>query len=200
MKNNKEHLDGIVSKLKEQGINAGETEKQRIIEAAKKQANELIAKAQSESKTIIDDAKNQASQVERNAQAAISQASRDMIEATKVAILKHLKTVFGQQTESVFSQKQYLHEITKAVVESIQGDKTVAVQSQMVKDLEAFLIQQALSDKIELNVLKESEAKIVVQSSGKGIEYVLSAKDVEDGLFALLNKDLVTRITQKMED
>ena len=38
MKHNKENLEGIVSKLKEQGINAGEEEKQRIIDAAKAEA------------------------------------------------------------------------------------------------------------------------------------------------------------------
>ena len=44
---NKENLEGIVAKLKEQGINAGEAEKQRIIEAAKKEADALIAETES---------------------------------------------------------------------------------------------------------------------------------------------------------
>jgi len=35
MSNNKENLEGLVSKLKEQGINAGKEEKQRIIKAAR---------------------------------------------------------------------------------------------------------------------------------------------------------------------
>ncbi|MCY1723337.1 hypothetical protein OU798_23505 [Prolixibacteraceae bacterium Z1-6] len=201
MKENKENLQGIVSKLKSQGINAGEEEKQRIISEAKKQAADIVKKAKAESETIIKDAESSAAQIEKNAQAAIVQASRDMVEATKITILKHLKSVFGKQTETLFSEKQYLQEIVKAVVESIDGKKTLSIKADTVKDMEAFLQKQALADKVELKILEENEAKIVVSSSEKeGVQFVLSAKDVEDGLFSLLNKDLVKRITQNSEE
>jgi len=48
--------------------------------------------------------------------------------------------------------------------------------------------------------LAHNEAKIVITSAGKaGLRYVLSAEDLEEGMFSLLNKNIVERITQKQE-
>lgn len=201
MNQNKENLEGIVSKLKEQGINAGEIEKQRIIENAKKQAEELIADAKATSKTILEEAKAKASQTEKNAQKAIAQASRDMIEATKIALLKHLKTVFGKECKTLFQQEDYLKELLRVVIDSISGKKSIKVPPELQKDMEAFLIKEALQEEVTLKPLSVSKAKIKVKSTDKdGISFVVSSKEIETGLFSLLNKELVDRITKSQED
>nr|WP_320119479.1 hypothetical protein [uncultured Marinifilum sp.] len=198
---NKENLEGIVSKLKEKGINAGESEKQRIIEKAKTQAEVIVAEAESVRKNILNDAKVRAEQIEKNSQKAIAQASRDMIEATKISILKHLKSVFGEQCDVLFTQEQYLKELLSKVVETISGNKTVSVPNKMRKEMESYLLQQSLTDDIILKPLGDNKAKIVVSSTDKeGVQFVLSAQDVEDGLFSLLNKDLLESITNNQEE
>lgn len=200
MNNKQENLEGIVSKLKEQGINAGEEEKKRLLEAAKTEVDALIAEAKAESKAIIDQAKFQAEQAENNAQKAMVQASRDLLEATKIAVLNHLKTVFGEQCERLFSQEQYLKEITKAALESISGQKILSVSPEVIKGMEDFLVKEAFAKEVSLKPLLESEAKIVVNSTEKdGLQFVLSAEDVQDGLFSLMHKDLVQSITKKQE-
>lgn len=201
MTQNKENLEGIVSKLKEQGINAGEVEKQRIIENAKKQAEELLADAKAKSKTIIEEAETKASQTEKNAEKAIAQASRDMTEATKIALLKHLKTVFGKECKTLFRQEEYLKELLKVVINSISGKKSIKVPPELHKEMEAFLLKEALQEEVTLKPLSASKAKIKVKSTDKdGISFVVSSKEIESGLFSLLNKDLVERITKSQED
>lgn len=201
MKHNKENLEGIVSKLKEQGINAGEEEKQRIIDNAKVQAEQLIAEAKAKSEAIVVEAETKASQMEQNAQTAIAQASRDMVEATKIALLNYLKSVFGEECRSLFTEERYLKELLKAVLESISGNKSVKVSPEMLKDMEAFLLTESLKDEVSLKPLSSSKAKIKIKSDDKeGISYVLSRKDVEAGLFSLLNKDLVDRIKKGQEE
>jgi len=201
MNYNKENLEGIVSKLKEQGINAGEVEKQKIIENAKAEAAKLIAEAKANSETIIKEAETMAKQTEKNAQTAIAQASRDMVEATKMTVLRYLKSVFGAECETLFTDKQYLQELLKAVLESISGKKSVKVAPEVQKDMEAYLLKAALKDEVTLQPLSQSKAKIKMKSEGKdGVSFVLSAEDVEEALFALLNKDLVDRITKTQEE
>lgn len=201
MNDNKENLEGIVLKLKEQGINAGEAEKQRIIDEAKRQAETLIAEAEAQKKTIIEEADIKAEQAEKNAQTAMKQASRDMIEATKVAVLKYMESIFGNLSESLFTQNQYLQELTKAVVTSIEGSKTVSVSAETLKAMEAFIVKTGLDKEVTLQPLANSEAKIVVQSAeNSGVQFVLSDSDVQQALFSLLNKDLVERITKNRED
>ncbi|SFE62397.1 hypothetical protein [Sunxiuqinia elliptica] len=200
MHNNNENLEGIVLKLKEQGINAGEAEKQRIVEEAKKQAEEIISAAEAKKRSIIEEANSKASQAERNGQMALKQASRDMLEATKVAVLKYMESIFGGLSESLFTQEQYLQELTQAVVASIEGNKTVSIPAETLKAMEAFITKAGLKDEVELRPLANSEAKIVVQSQeNKGVQFVLSDSDIQQAMFTLLNKDLVERITKSQE-
>jgi len=197
MSNNKENLEGLVSKLKEQGIGAGEEEKKRIIKAAGEEAAVIKADAEKKAKEIVDEAEKKAAQLENNAQTAIAQASRDMIEATRMAVLNYLKSVFTSQSEKLFTQEQYTKELLKAVIQAIPGDKTVKVADNVAKDMEAFFLKEALSEKVVLKPLGEQSAKIVVESKGReGVQFVMSAQDIEDGLFSLLNKDLLERITK----
>lgn len=200
MEKNKENLEGIVSKIKEQGINAGEMEKQRIIDEARKQAEQILADAKIQSSEIIERAKEETAQLERNSQTAISQASRDMLEATRTAVLEYLKSVFGEQCESLFTQKQYLENLLKLMLEAIPGNKTVEVPDSLLKDMEAYILKAATKEDVVIKPLAQNEAKIVVTANGKaGLQYVLSAEDLEEGMFSLLNKNIVERITQKQE-
>jgi V/A-type H+-transporting ATPase subunit E len=200
MSNNKSNLEGLVSKLKEQGIDAGKEEKKRIIASAKEEAAKIKDDAEKQSKEIIDEANRKAEQVLRNAQTSIAQASRDMVEATRLSVLQYLKSVFGKQTESLYNNQQYIKELLKVVMDAIPGDKTVRVPDDVLKGMESFILEQSLSEKIVLKPLGENSTKIIVEATGKGdVQFVLSSSDIEDGLFSLLNKDLVERITKGQE-
>ncbi|MBU1013133.1 MAG: hypothetical protein KKG99_09000 [Bacteroidetes bacterium] len=197
---NQENLEGIVSKIKEQGIIAGEKEKKRLLDSANEKAEKVLAEAEAKSKEIIEKAKNDAAQIEKNSKAAISQAARDMVEATKIAITKHLKVVFGKQCESLINQEEYLKELLKVVLETIPGNKTVEVSPAQVQNMQSFIVSSALKEGIEVKPLEKSEAKIsVICNDNEGIQYVITSKDIEEGLFTLLNKDLVERITNSRE-
>jgi len=132
-----------------------------------------------------------------NAQTSIAQASRDMVEATRMSVLQYLKSVFTKQAEALFTQEQYSKELLKVVMDAIPGDKTVTVADDVLKGMEAFISKEALSEKIVLKPLGDNNAKIIVESTDKGdVQFVLSSQDIEDGLFSMLNKDLVERITK----
>lgn len=201
MSNNKENLEGLVLKLKEQGIGAGEEEKKRIIATAKEEASKIKADSEKQSKDIIEEANRKAEQVMGNAQTSIAQASRDMIEATRMSVLQYLKLVFAKQAEVLFTQEQYSKELLKVVLASIPGDKTVTVGDDVLKGMESFIQKEALSEKIILKPLGDNNTKIIVEASDKGdVQFVLSSKDIEEGLFSMLNKDLVERITKGQEE
>lgn len=200
MKETKENLEGIVLKLKEQGIKAGQEEKQKIIEVGKKKADEFLAEAELKGDKIVQDAKVTATQLEKNSKAAIVQASRDLIEATKITILKHLQVTFEKQCESLFTEEQYLAELLPVVLANIPGNKKVAISSELVPKMESYLLKDALNKEVELKALPNSEAKIVVNCDEKnGIQFVLSSKDVQESIFSLVNKNLVELLTNQEE-
>ena len=201
MNNHKENLENIVAKLKQDGIQAGEAEKQRIIEDAKKQAEVILAEARKQAKEIADEAKAKTEQLESNARTALAQASRDITEATKVSIIKHLQSVFGEQGKNLFTQKEYMEVLLKTTLESISGQKKVTVPEPIMKDMQEFLINESLNKEVELKPLAGSHPTIIIEPTGNnGLQFVLSSDDVEKGLFSLVNKDLVKRITQNTEN
>ena len=55
MSDNKTNLEGLVSKLKEQGIDAGNEEKARIIASAREEAAQIKADAEKKSQDIIEE-------------------------------------------------------------------------------------------------------------------------------------------------
>ncbi len=201
MTKHKENLENIVSKLKQDGIQAGEAEKQRLVEEGKKQAELIVAEARKQAKELIDEAKAKNEQQEKNARTALAQASRDIAEATKVSVIKHLQSVFGEQGKKLFTEKEYLEVLLKTTLDSIAGPKTVSVPEPVMKDMEAYLLGQALNNAVQLKPLAGENPAIVIEpSSNNGLQFVLSADDIEKGLFSLINKDLVKRITQNTEN
>lgn len=197
---NQENLEGIISRLKEQGIKAGEKEKQQLIDAANEQAEKIMAEATAKSHEIVEKARNEAAQMEKNARAAIAQAARDLVEATKIAVTRHLQDVFGDQCKSLMNQEEYLKELLKVVLELLPGDKTVSVSPELAEKMQSFIAGSALKAGIEVKPLERSEAKIVVScTDNEGIQFVVTAADIENGLFSLLNKELVERITNSRE-
>jgi len=200
MKNGLENLEGVISKLKEQGIKEGEAEKKRIIDAANQQAKEIISKAEANAKKKLAKVENDILMLENNSNAALKQASRDFIEATKVALLNHLQTNFSDHVEQLFTQEKYLKELLKVVLENIPGDKTVSVSPELANKMQDYLKTESFKESIGFKPLANSEAKILVESSDKNkLQFVLTAQDVQNGLFSLINKDLIEKITTQKE-
>jgi len=197
---NIENLESIISKLKNQGIEAGESEKQRIIQSANDEAEKIMADARAKSNQMIEDAKKETAQMEKNAKAAVSQASRDVIEATKLAILDKLKQAFRKQSDALLTQEQYLQEILKIVAEILPGKKQAEVAKPLAEKMQAFLVNHAIGKEMEIKPLPGNEAKITLTQSEKdGLQFVLTSKDIENAVFSLLNHDLVELITKNQE-
>lgn len=201
MNNNIENLEGIVLKLKKQGVEAGESEKKLIIDNARKQATDLLLSAQQERDYIIKKAEADAKLIKQNTQSALQQASRDMVEATKVSVLKLLKEIFGKQCENLFTHEQYMQEILHAAVKSIPGEKEITVPSKVAHSMEDFLIHESLTKDIKLKPLHTNESKIEIRpTKEKGMQYVVSSQDIENCLFSLINKDLIQLLSHNREE
>jgi len=195
-----ENLEGVISKLKDQGINEGEAEKKRIIDSAKQQAEDIISKAEAVANEKIKKAENNISVLENNSRASLKQASRDFIEATKVTLLNHLQNNFTEHVEKLFTQEQYLQKLLEVVLETIPGDKKVSVAPELAKEMQAYLKTSSFKESIEIKPLAKSDSKIIIENVGKNkIQYVLSSQDVQDGLFSLMNKDLIDKIKNHNE-
>jgi V/A-type H+-transporting ATPase subunit E len=200
MSTNKENLEGLVSKLKEQGINAGKEEKKRIVEEAREKASAMLADAEKQSREIIEEAQRKARQFEMNAEASLRQASRDMIESTRMEVLRYLKSIFRQNSDRLMTEAEYSRELLKAVIDILPGQKTISLNKKILSDMENYLLNQGMKEQVILKPLGENNARIVIDSNGNGdVHFVLTSEDIEKGMFSLLNDDLTRRIRNGQE-
>jgi V/A-type H+-transporting ATPase subunit E len=150
---------------------------------------------------MLDNAKKESDQMEKNAKAAINQASRNVIEATKIAILNLLKQTFRKQSDSLLTQEQYLKEMLDIVSQVIPGKKSVEVTPSLAEKMQEYLVSDAIGKKMEIKPLPSEEAKIIVsQDDQDEVQFVISSKDIENAVFSLINKDLVELITKTREE
>ena len=61
-------------------------------------------------------------------------------------------------------QEEYLKELLKVVIDSISGKKSIKVPPELHKEMEAFLLKEALQEEVTLQPLSASKAKIKVKS------------------------------------
>ena len=88
-----EKLQGLLEKIKKEGLEKAESEKQKILSEAKKEAEKIIARATSEAEATSQAAQKDADSLKKRAEIAVKQASRDIMLKLKGELQKRLENV-----------------------------------------------------------------------------------------------------------
>jgi len=98
-----EKLDGLLNKIREEGLKKAENEKERIIGEAKAEAEKIITAATADAQNLRRNAEKDASAAEKRAESAIQQASRDILLSLRQELETRLKNVVLSATEEVMT-------------------------------------------------------------------------------------------------
>ena len=97
-----EKLQGLLEKIKTEGLEKAEIEKQKILDDAKKEAQKIINKANSDAEATRKKAEEDAKSLEKRAETAVKQASRDIMLKLKGELQSRLENVVHDvSTESM---------------------------------------------------------------------------------------------------
>lgn len=100
-----EELQSLLDRINAEGIKKAEMEAARIIENAKKQAQEIRSNAETQAAATVRDAAEQAAVLESRAEAAIRQAARDVLLELQNELQKRIeKAVAGAAEEALTPQ------------------------------------------------------------------------------------------------
>lgn len=88
-----EDIQGLLNRIQSDGIEKAEAEKKRILDDAKKQAEEIVAKAKAEAAAIMKNAGEEAVISENKGKAAVKQAARDVILSLQTELQKRLEAI-----------------------------------------------------------------------------------------------------------
>ena len=142
-----EKLQGLLEKIKTEGLDKAEIEKQEILDEAKKEAQKIIDKANKDAELTRKNAEEDANNLEKRAETAVQQASRDIILKLKSELQSRLETV--------------VHDLSS---ESM----TPEFMGELIKEMAAgFSKNDSASDlKLELLVRPENREKLIVLLRG----------------------------------
>lgn len=121
------HLDSLVEKIYNEGIERSNKEAENIVSKAKEEADNIIASAKKEAEKIISSAKQNAADVERSTKADLSLAAEQAVSALKQRI-KELISVnaVGTPLKEAFVDKDFLKQLILAMASEWKSDESVS--------------------------------------------------------------------------
>lgn len=147
-----EDIQGLIEKIKREGIQAAQ-EKANVIEAqAKQNAAEIIEKAKQEAEKIMEEAKEKSVRTEKNTQALLKQAARDLVLAFKKELNDILNKIIAAEIKPALSGAQIAELIFTLIKDYAQAEKEGLVISLQKADQEN--LQQYLFSRLKEEVKK----------------------------------------------
>ena len=112
-----EKLQGLLEKIKTEGLEKAELEKQKILDDAKKEAQKIIDKANSEAEATRKKAEEDAKSLEKRAETAVKQASRDIMLKLKGELQSRLETIVHELSAESMTP-EFMGELIKEMAAS----------------------------------------------------------------------------------
>lgn len=169
--NNK--INEIVALLKRDGVEAGESEANKIIEEAEKKASEILNHAKTEKDKYIEEAKEEAEKHQRSAEANIRMAIKQGLNQFKESIEKDLLKPTILETLNKNMNGETIKEVIINIVDAYAkaGFKTNELTVILDKE-EGEKIKDTLLTEIKTKVKNSSGIEISDEKIPKGVKLV----------------------------
>ena len=115
------NLNGIIQKIKTEGIEEAERKSAGIIDKAQKKASNIINSARQEAEAIIKEAKKDIRNQENVTQEYLKQAARDIILNIRESLISTFDALIKKECQEIFSQKT-METILLKLIEAWQKD------------------------------------------------------------------------------
>ena len=159
-----EDLQSLLDKINAEGVKKAETEAARIIEDAKKQAQEIRREAEEQAAQTVKNAAEQAAALEARAEAAVGQAARDvLLQLQNELQLRIEKAVAGAAEEAL--TPEFMTELIRNMAGAFAADPAAEITVlAAVKDAAALeaTLKAALADSFK------QQPKVLAAAGVKG--------------------------------
>lgn len=118
-----EDIQGLIEKIKREGIQAAEVKANDIEAQAKQNASGIIEKAKQEAEKILEEAKEESVRTEKNTQALLKQAARDLVLAFKKELNNILSKIIAAEIKPVLSGEQIAELLFALIKDYAQAEK-----------------------------------------------------------------------------
>ncbi len=196
-------LQGLIDKIKSDGVAAAEKEAAEKIDKANASAEKIIADAKSEEARLLAQAKEENDRLVKASEDAIRQAGRNQLIAFRDSVTKELDAVIRDAVGQSYSKDTLLNLIPKVVEAWVKNPDTDKIDVLLnAEDLAAIEgnLKVALKDKLNAGVTLKADERI-------GSGFRIAAKDgtayydySADAVAELLSKYLNPRVAALMKE
>lgn len=116
-------VDELIARLRDDGVNAGKDEAQRLMSDAQAKASSIVAKAKEEADAMIKDAREKIEKETKAAKASLKTAVRD----TELMLESELKAGFSDHVKRLVSAELKDPEFMKVLILTVAGRTTPAL-------------------------------------------------------------------------
>jgi len=187
-------LENLIEKIKSEGVDAANKEAAQIVADAKKEAAAIIAKAQQEAGAIRVQAQQEARQMQANAENSIGQAARDTVLKLKGEIAGLFDRALNAGVTAAFDAAFMKDLITKVVTAMAQGKSVEVVMADIDSDKLLAQVQAALKDTVKGGVTLKLDKRMPygfqVGLKDQNVYYDFSDESIMESMKLFLNQRL----------
>ena len=191
-----EELQGLLDKIREEGIEKAQTEAEAIRQTAREEADRFRRDAEKDAEASIATAEERAAALEERSRVALKQAARDVILSVADALQSTLRAIVNREISAALTTEA-LQQILASVIESyVKGqahDVDVLVnpsQQQAVADFFLKTFGEDMRKGIEIKGQGTILSGFKITAKGDDIEHDFSQAAIADALCELLRDDL----------
>ena len=161
----------ITEKIFREGVEKGQAEAQKIVEAAEKEKVALLKKAQQEADKIVADAKKSAEELDRHTQAELKMYAGRTVEALKSEIANLITSSIVETSVSEAVNKEWLQKLMLTLATDWVTKEKVVIQTSDAASLTQFFNEKAkdlLNKGVQIEQVNGKPTAFAIMPADKG--------------------------------
>ena len=185
-------LDGLIEKIKQEGVREAKKISSQMIDDAKKEAKQIIEDAKKEASDIISRAKEEAEAFRKTADNAIEKAARDTVLTVKEKIINICESLLKKKVAETL-RDEFLKDIILKVVDnwSQKEDRlNILLSKDDAEKIKSFIlakVKEAAKSKISISVDESIETGFRIGIEGENVYYDFSEESITEALKVFLS-------------
>ena len=183
-------LSNLIDSLKSEAIEAADREAEEILEKARARAATIISDAELKSKERLAAAEQEAKDIIHNGKNALAQAARDVELGVQHDLRKLLSALLEKEVKSEFTP-DLIKNATLRVIGNVGSMVTLVVPPEMEEELTDYLQAQLQEDETLPTITQDENLLhgLTVEKTGHGWSYQITPEEIS----ALLSEQLSSK-------
>lgn len=201
-----EELQGLLDRIRKDGLEKAEEEAKAIIEAANKKAVEIKKTAEAEAAEKLDAAQEEAAKLEQRSISAIEHAARDIVLSVGDAVQQAFETLANHHISEALTGEQFaklVHEVIQTYIKQEDKAGIEVLLSQTQQEEVANYLNQVMHKELREGITIQSTRGVIsgfsVVLRDQGVEHDFRGKTLTDAFLELLRPQLGEIVKRAME-